>query len=58
MTPKELLRYMAQVEEWAKSGDERAKKYIDADAVRVDEQGVVSFHRDRFLSILASTEYR
>ena len=46
-----LLHHLVRVGEWIKSGDEQAKPYIDADAVRVDSEGDVSYHRERFLAV-------
>ena len=47
----ELLGHMVEVGEWVKAGDERARPYTDADAVRVDSEGDVSYHRERFLAV-------
>lgn len=52
-TALRLLRFMVTVEQWVKDGDERAKPYLDADAVRLFEDGKVGFHRDRFLDKVA-----
>jgi hypothetical protein len=47
-----LLRKLAEVENWVKAGDPRAKPYLDADAIRiVDGKGV--FHRERFIDVYA-----
>lgn len=46
-----LLRFMVQVEQWVREGNERAKPYLAADAVRFNG-GQVSFHRDRFLALV------
>ena len=48
-----LLKKLAEVGNWAKNGDPRAKPYLDADAVRLVD-GTPQFHRDRFLECYAA----
>jgi len=49
-----LLRTMGALGKAAVDGDPIAKPFLDADAIRV-ENGVTSFHRDRFLALLLDT---
>ena len=46
-----LLRTMGALGKPAVDGDPIAKPFLDADAIRVDN-GVPSFHKDRFLATL------
>jgi len=45
-----LLRHIIEVGDWALSGDPRAKPYLDADAVRI-EDGVPHFNEKRFIDV-------
>lgn len=52
-----LLRTMVELGKSAVAGEEIAKPFLDADAIRVVD-GVAQFHKDRFLAILAEQMMR
>lgn len=47
-----LLEFILTVEEWAKAADPRAQPYFDANAVRWRDDGHLSFHATRFISVM------
>jgi hypothetical protein len=47
---KALLIKLKRVGEWAKTGDPRAKPYLDAGAVKLVD-GEACFHRNQFIEV-------
>jgi hypothetical protein len=54
---KIVLKKLVEVEGWAKSGDPRAKPYLDNGAVRI-VAGKAEFHRDRFFDVYADELFK
>lgn len=48
-----LLQTMVALGKAAVEGDPIAKPFLDADAIRISADGTPSFHKDRFLKLLA-----
>ncbi len=48
-----LLLYMQTIADACKAGNPIAQPYLDAEAIQVNSKGVVSYHRERFLRVMA-----